>query len=86
MMSFEDARNALVVAYADDSLDDEEFLILYEFYESVNSLYKYWNFDLFCFDSFECLYVQQLNRVSKILRVWQLNFFTNYPWKDLSKF
>ena len=57
MMSFEDARNALVVAYADDSLDDEEFLILYDFYESVNPLYKYWNFDLFCFDSFECLYV-----------------------------
>ena len=86
MMSFEDARNALVVAYADDSLDDEEFFILYDFYESVNPLYKYLNFDLFCLDSFECLYVQQLNRVSKILRVWQLNFFTNYPWKDLSKF
>ena len=51
-MSFEDVRNALVVAYADDSLDDKEFLILYDFYESVNSLYKYWNFDLFCFDSF----------------------------------
>ena len=48
-MSFEDARNALVVAYADDSLDDEEFLILYDFYESVNPLYKYLNFDLFCF-------------------------------------
>ena len=79
MMSFEDARNALVVAYADDSLDDEEFLILYDFYESVNPLYKYWNFDLFCFNSFECLYVQQPNRVSKILHVWQLNFFTNYP-------
>ena len=66
-MSFEDARNALVVAYADDSLDDEEFFILYDFYESVNPLYKYLNFDLFCFDSFECLYVQQLNKVSKIL-------------------
>ena len=76
----------LVVAYADDSLDGEEFLILCNFYESVNPLYKYWNFDLFCFNSFECLYVQQPNRVSKILHVWQLNFFTNYPWKDLSKF
>ena len=41
MMSFEDARNALVVAYADDSLDDKEFLILYDFYESVNPLYIY---------------------------------------------
>ena len=31
-MSFEDIRNALVVAYANDSLDDEELLILYDFY------------------------------------------------------
>ena len=58
-MSFEDVRNALVVAYANDSLDDEELLILYDFYVSVNTLYIYiyiyWNFDPFCFDSFECL-------------------------------
>ena len=40
-MSFEDVRNALVVAYADDSLDGEEFLILYDFYESANPLYPY---------------------------------------------
>ena len=31
-MSFEDIRNALVVAYANDSLDDEELLILCDFY------------------------------------------------------
>ena len=31
-------------------------------------------FDPFCLDSFKCLYVQQPNRVSKILCVWQLNF------------
>ena len=56
-MSFEDVRNALVVAYANDSLDDEELLILYDFYVSVNTLYIYIyrNFDPFCFDSFECL-------------------------------
>ena len=40
-MSFEDVRNALVVAYANDSPDDEEFLILYDFYLSVNTLYIY---------------------------------------------
>ena len=72
-----------MVAYTDDSLDDEEFLILDDFCESVNPPYKYWNFDLFCFDSFEYLYVQQPNRLSKILRVWQLNFLTNYPWDVL---
>ena len=69
-MSFEDVTNALVVAYTDNSLDEEEFLILYDFYESVNPLYPYWNFDPFCLDSFECHYVQQPNRVSKVLRVW----------------
>ena len=41
-MSFEDVRNALVVTYADDSLDGEEFLILYDsVYESANPLYPY---------------------------------------------
>ena len=40
-MSFEDVRNALVVAYANYSLDDEELLILYDFYVSVNTLYIY---------------------------------------------
>ena len=38
-MSFEDDRNVLVVTYADDSLDDEEFLILHDFYEPVNPIY-----------------------------------------------
>ena len=74
------------MAYANDSLDDEQFSILCDFYESVNPLYPCWNFDPFCLDPFECLYVQQPNRVSKILRVWQLNFFTKFPWKHLSKF
>ena len=85
-MFFGDVRNALVVTYADDSLDGEGFLIVDDFYKSVDLLYPCWNFDLFCLDSFECLYVQQPNRVSKILLVWQLNFFTNFPWRDLSKF
>ena len=52
-MSFEDVRNALVIAHADDSLDDEDFLILHDFYEPVNPLYPYWNFDPFCLDSFD---------------------------------
>ena len=32
-------RNALVAAYVDDSLNDEEFLIVYDYYEPVNPLY-----------------------------------------------
>ena len=32
-MSFEDVRNALVIAYVDGFLDDEEFMILYDYYK-----------------------------------------------------
>ena len=46
-MSFEDVRNALLVAYGDGFLDDEEFLFLYDYYESVNPSYPYWDFDTF---------------------------------------
>jgi len=38
-MSFQDVRNALVMAYADDLLDDGEFLFLYDYYEPVNPSY-----------------------------------------------
>ena len=40
-MSFEDVRNALVMAYDDSFLDDEEFLFLYNCYEPVNPSYPY---------------------------------------------
>ena len=35
-MSFEDVRNTLLIAYADGFLDDEEFSILYDYYQPVN--------------------------------------------------
>ena len=38
-MSFEELRNALVIAYADGYLDDEEFFILYDCYLSSNPSY-----------------------------------------------
>ena len=34
-MSFEDVRNALVIAYADGFLDDEDFMILYDYYKHL---------------------------------------------------
>ena len=52
-MSFQDVRNALVMAYADDLLDDGEFLFLCDNYEPVNPSYPYWDFDPFCSDSFD---------------------------------
>ena len=35
-MSFEDVRNTLSIAYADGFLDDEEFSILYDYFQPVN--------------------------------------------------
>ena len=51
-MSFEEVRNALVIAFADGYLNEEEFSILYDYYQSVNPLYPYWEFDSFCIDNF----------------------------------
>ena len=52
-MSFEDVRNAFVMAYGDGFLNDEEFLFLYDYYKpGVNPSCPHWNFDLFCLDSF----------------------------------
>lgn len=50
-MSFEAVRNALAFAFAEDIIDEEEFLILNNEYESCNPLYPYWEFDKFCLDS-----------------------------------
>ena len=47
-MSFEDARNALLIGHADGFLDDEEFIVLYDYYQPVNPSFPYWNFDPFC--------------------------------------
>ena len=44
-MSFEEARNSLVISFAEGSISEEEFLILYHEYESVNPFYPYWEFD-----------------------------------------
>ena len=52
-MSFEEARNSLVISFAEGSISVEEFLILYHEYESVNPLYPYWEFELFCVDSLD---------------------------------
>jgi len=56
-MSFEDVRNALIFEFAEGVLSDEEFLILYEYYQSDNPAYPYWEYDAFCLnslDSSEC--------------------------------
>ena len=64
-MSFEDVRNALLIAYADDFLGDEELIILYDYYQLVNPLFPYWNFDPFCVDVFDSCECKAYFRVAK---------------------
>ena len=52
-MSFEEARNSLVISFAEGSISEEEVLNLYHEYESVNPLYPYWEFEPFCLDSLD---------------------------------
>ena len=46
-------QKALVFAFADNYITEEEFLILYDEYESVNPLYPHWRFDSFSLDSMD---------------------------------
>ena len=64
-MSFEDVRNALLIAYADGFLDDEEFIVLYDYYQPVNPSFPYWNFDPFCLDVFDSCECEAHFRVAK---------------------
>lgn len=64
-MSFEKVRDALVYSFADGYIDEEEFLLLYDAYSSVNPKYPYWeydDFDLDSFDSSECITEFRVNK------------------------
>ena len=52
-MSFEEARTSPVISFAEGSFSEDEFLILYHEYESVNPLYPYWESESFCLDSLD---------------------------------
>ena len=57
-MAFQDVRDYLVYGLADGFVNEEEFLIIYNMYESVNPLYPYWEVQPFCLetmDASECL-------------------------------
>ena len=49
-MSLDEVRDSLVISFAEGSITEEEFFILYEEYESVNPFYPYWVFEPFCLD------------------------------------
>ena len=76
-MSFVKVQNALVYSLADEIIDEEEFVLLYDAYKSSNPAYPYWESDAFCLDSFdssECLTEfrgskEDLPRLAEVLRV-----------------
>ena len=64
-MSFEKVRDALVYSLVDEIIDEEEFVLLFDAYKSVNLSYPYWEYDCFCLDSFdssECLTEFRVNK------------------------
>ena len=51
MPKFREAREALLFAYIDGLIDDEEFCLLYGMNTSRNPDFEYWNYDPFELDS-----------------------------------
>ena len=78
-MSFQNVRDSLVYNFADECIDEEEFVLLYDAYTSKNLIYPYWeydDFDLDALDSSECLSDFRFNkedipRLSDALRIPQ---------------
>ena len=50
-MSFQKGRYSLVYCLADKVIDDEEFVLLYNAYETRNASYPYCECEDFCLDS-----------------------------------
>ena len=51
MPKFREAREALLYAHSDGSIDDEELCLLYDINASKNPDFEYWNYDPFDFDA-----------------------------------
>ena len=52
-MSFHELREALVCAFSDGVISEEEFLILYGEYESTNLNFPHWEYEPFSLDNFD---------------------------------
>ena len=64
-MSFQKVRHSLIYSLADDIIDEEEFVLLYNAYDSGNALYPYREYDGFELDSLgldECLANFRVNK------------------------
>ena len=47
MPTFREAREALLYAFSDDLITDEEFVLLYDINKSKNRDFEYWNYEKF---------------------------------------
>ena len=64
-MSFHELREALVCAFSDGLISEEEFLILYEECESTNLNFPHWEYKPFSIDNFDSSEVRARFRVDK---------------------
>ena len=64
-MSFQELREALVCAFSDGLISEEEFLILYEEYESTNLNFPHWEYKPVSFDTFDSSEARAEFRVDK---------------------
>lgn len=77
MASFRDTRDALLIAYDQQLMNDEEFILLYNINTSKNFDYPYWNYELFKLDNWsddECrsdlrFYKADVYRLFEVLRI-----------------
>ena len=64
-MSFHELREALVYAFSEGVISKEEFLILYEEYESTNFNFPHWEYEPFSLDNFDSSEARAEFRVDK---------------------
>ena len=64
-MSFHELREALVFAFSGGVISEEEFLILYEEYESTNVNFPHWEYEPFSLDNFDSSEARPEFRVDK---------------------
>ena len=69
-MSFHELREALVCAFSDGVISEEEFLILYEEYESTNLNFPHWEYEPFSLDNFDSSDGRAEFRVDKEIPSW----------------
>ena len=64
-MSCHELREALVCAFSDGVISEEEFLILYEEYESTNLNFTHWEYEPFSLGNFDSSEARAEFRVDK---------------------